>query len=193
MGALGLKNSLLFFKIKDSIYKDKITTINFITTKGRLEEEAASYPCFLPFVQGVTTFFCVDVFDSVCRDDCRDFGFLNCCKIFYWWVGLFLFVFFPKICSVVALFKLKWQKMNGKASWVVDTHDDFAKYLFLDRDRSGLENISSTRFYCCNANHKIVDQILNQQLASASKYHKNWNSAQKNELNKIETKPNKWH
>ena len=73
MGALGLKNSLLFFKIKDSIYKDKITTINFITTKGRLEEEAASYPCFLPFVQGVTTFFSVDVFDGVCRDDCHDF------------------------------------------------------------------------------------------------------------------------
>ena len=70
MGALGLKNSL-FFKNKDSFYKDKITNINFITTKGRLEEEAASYPCFLPFVQGVTTFFCV------CRDDCRDFGFLN--------------------------------------------------------------------------------------------------------------------
>ena len=83
--------------------------------------------------------------------------------------------------------------MNEKASWVVDTHDDVAKDLFLDRDRSGMDNISSTGFYCCNADHKMVDQILNQQLASASKYHKNWNSAQKNELNKIETKPNKWH
>ena len=89
MGALGLKKSLLFFKNKDSFHKDKITTINFITTKGRLEEEVASYPCFLPFVQGVKTFFCVDVFDDVCRDDCHDFGFLNYFKIFYWCVGLF--------------------------------------------------------------------------------------------------------
>ena len=105
MGALGLKISLLFFKNKDSCYKDKITTINFITTKGWLEEEAASYPCFLPFVQGVTTFFCVDVFYRVCRDDCRDFGCSNCCKIFY--CGLDYLIFSPKICSVVALFNLK--------------------------------------------------------------------------------------
>ena len=104
MGALGLKNSLLFFKNKDFFYKDKITSINFITTKGRLEEEVASYPCFLPFVQGVTTFFCVDVFDGVCRDDCRDFGFLNCCKIFYWLVGLFLFDFYrTRVRSLVML------------------------------------------------------------------------------------------
>ena len=72
MGALGLKKSLLFFKNKNSFYKDKITTINFITTKGRLEEEVASYPCFLPFVQGVTTFFSLVTFDGVCHDVFRD-------------------------------------------------------------------------------------------------------------------------
>ena len=52
-------------------------------------------------------------------------------------------------------------------------------YFWIGTDRSGLDNISSTGFYCCNADHEIVDQILNQQLASAFKYHKNWNSAQK--------------
>ena len=99
---------------KDSFYKDKITTINFITTKGRLEEEAASYPCFLPFVQGVKTFFCVDVFDGVCRDDCRGFGFLNCCKIFYWWVGLFLFDFFPKDLLRCCTFQLEMIRNQWK-------------------------------------------------------------------------------
>ena len=38
-------------------------------------------------------------------------------------------------------------------------------YFWIGTDRSGLDNISSTGFYCCNANHKIVDQISNQQTA----------------------------